>query len=237
MTDGATRGWFDPPPPGGGSSGREPAARGRDSRWERRGRDAGARGEAGSRRRPLGGRGDGTGDPGDADGGAAQKDPVQSAHAAALRLLTVRAHSRAEIEQRLARRGFEAEPVATALDRLERAGLLDDEAFATELAASRTRRGYSASMVGRDLRSRGVDKSIAARAAAAASPPDEEAERCVTLARDWVARHPGLAYEVAARRLAGYLARRGYSSGVVARAVASTVERADSDIEFNPEPD
>jgi regulatory protein len=149
----------------------------------------------------------------------------------------VRAHSRAEIEQRLARRGFEAEPVATALDRLERAGLLDDEAFATELAASRTRRGYSASMVGRDLRSRGVDKSIAARAAAAASPPDEEAERCVALARDWVARHPGLAYEVAARRLAGYLARRGYSSGVVARAVASTVERADSDIEFNPEPD
>ena len=57
------------------------------------------------------------------------------------------------------------------------------------------------------------------------------------LARDLVARHPGLAYEVAARRLAGYLARRGYSSGVVARAVASTVERADSDIEFNPEPD
>jgi regulatory protein len=150
----------------------------------------------------------------------AEPSPAEAAHAAALRLLTVRAHSRAEVEQRLRRRGFDPEPVAEALDRLERAGLLDDAAFAAELAASRSRRGFAASVVERDLRTRGVDRDLADRAAAAASPPDVEAERCHALAADWVERHPGLKRPVATRRLAGFLGRRGYPPSLVAAAVA-----------------
>jgi regulatory protein len=159
---------------------------------------------------------------------AAPPDPVEAAHAAALRLLTVRAHSRAEVEQRLRRRGFDPEPVAQALDRLERAGLLDDAAFAAELAASRTRRGYAANVVQRDLRTRGVDRDVADRAAAAASPPDAEAERCHTLAADWLERHAGLEAPVAARRLAGFLARRGYPPSLVADAVRQALGRDQS---------
>ncbi|MFL6252044.1 MAG: hypothetical protein ACJ75N_16250, partial [Actinomycetes bacterium] len=49
-----------------------------------------------------------------------------AAHAAALRLLTTRARTRAELRQRLEGRGFEAAAVAEALDRLERVGLIDD---------------------------------------------------------------------------------------------------------------
>jgi regulatory protein len=172
------------------------------------------------------------------DTGTETKDPVASAHAAALRLLTVRAHSRAEILQRLVRRGFEPDPVEAALDRLERAGLLDDAAFAAELAASRTRRGYAASVVERDLRARGVERGTADEAAAAASPPDQEAERCTALAAEWAARHDGLDPRTAARRLAGYLARRGYTAGVVAAAVSSNIDLSSTDsLDGDPEDD
>lgn len=205
MTTGWTgRGWFDPPSPEGGSAGQPPGPAPRQG--DARGR--GTRGRAGPAAPP------------DQD---APPDPVEAAHAAALRLLTVRAHSRAEVEQRLQRRGFAPEPVAEALDRLERAGLLDDAAFAAELAASRTRRGYAANMVQRDLRTRGVDRDVAGAAAAQASPPDAEAERCHALAADWVERHSGLEPPVAARRLAGFLGRRGYQPSLVAEAVRRAV--------------
>ena len=49
---------------------------------------------------------------------------ADAAHAAALRLLTTRARSRAELRQRLEDRGFEAAAVAETLDRLERVGLV-----------------------------------------------------------------------------------------------------------------
>ncbi|HEU4900764.1 MAG TPA: recombination regulator RecX, partial [Actinomycetota bacterium] len=59
---------------------------------------------------------------------------ADAAHAAALRLLTTRARTRAELRQRLEGRGFEPAAVAEALDRLERVGLIDDAALA-ELVA------------------------------------------------------------------------------------------------------
>jgi regulatory protein len=153
----------------------------------------------------------------------APDDPVAAAHTVALRLLTVRARSRAEVEARLRRKGFDAGTVDAALERLERAGLLDDKAFAADLAALRSERGVASALVRRELRARGIDPETAGRVAA--NPPgDEEAERCRALADAWVRRHGGLAPEVAARRLAGHLARRGYSASLVARTVRATIE-------------
>ena len=46
----------------------------------------------------------------------------------------MRARSRRELERRLLQAGFEAEEVADVLERLERVGLVDDEAFARQVA-------------------------------------------------------------------------------------------------------
>src|SRR5215217_410782 len=61
------------------------------------------------------------------------KQPLDC-HERALRLLAVRPRARRELESRLRRAGFDTADVSSELDRLEDAGLLDDGAFARELA-------------------------------------------------------------------------------------------------------
>ena len=70
----------------------------------------------------------------------------KSCHERALGLLAVRARSRRELERRLLQAGFEAEEVADVLERLERVGLVDDEAFAR--AGRRARVSGSSGRVG-----------------------------------------------------------------------------------------
>jgi regulatory protein len=135
---------------------------------------------------------------------------AEAAHAAALRLLTTRARTRAELQQRLAQRGFEAAPVAESLERLERVGLVDDAALAAAVAESRAERGLDAPAIAAELRDRGVDPAVAERAAQAAIPPEDRADRCRQVAQARLAQLAGLPAPTQLRRLATYLARRGY---------------------------
>ena len=61
------------------------------------------------------------------------KNP-KSCHERALGLLAVRPRSRRELERRLLQAGFEPEEVQDVLGRLERVGLIDDAAFARQMA-------------------------------------------------------------------------------------------------------
>jgi regulatory protein len=131
-------------------------------------------------------------------------------HAAALRLLTTRARTRAELRQRLENRGFEAAAVAESLDRLERVGLVDDAALAETVAEGRAERGLDAPAIAAELRDRGVDPAVADRAAQAAVPAEDRADRCRQVAQVRLAQLAGLPAPTQLRRLASYLARRGY---------------------------
>jgi regulatory protein len=135
---------------------------------------------------------------------------ADAAHAAALRLLTARARSRAELRQRLEERGFEAAAVAAALDRLERVGLVDDAALAELIAEGRAERGLDVPAIIAELRDRGVDPALAERAAQAAIPAEDRADRCRQVAEARLAQLHGLPPPTQLRRLATYLARRGY---------------------------
>src|SRR5215218_1286519 len=121
---------------------------------------------------------------------------ADAAHAAALRLLTTRARTRAELRERLEQRGFEPAAVAETLERLERVG--------------RVERGLDASAIAAELRDRGVDPAVADRAAEAAVPPESRADRCRQLAEARLTQLAGLPAPTQLRRLAAYLARRGY---------------------------
>jgi regulatory protein len=135
---------------------------------------------------------------------------ADAAHAAALRLLTTRARTRAELRQRLEDRGFEAAAVAESLDRLERVGLVDDAALAETVAEGRAERGLDAPAIAAELRDRGVDPAVADRAAQAAVPAEDRADRCRQVAQARLAQLEGLPAPTQLRRLASYLARRGY---------------------------
>jgi regulatory protein len=140
----------------------------------------------------------------------------------ALRLLSVRSRSHAELFRRLRMAGFAEPDIEEGLADLEAVGLIDEERFAQELAAHEVggrlagRRAALAS-----LRKAGVARDLAERAVEEVSGEDEEA-RAEELARSRLGRLRNLPAEAAYRRLLGFLQRRGYS-GEVARSVSRRV--------------
>jgi regulatory protein len=147
-----------------------------------------------------------------------------AAHTAALRLLETRARTRLELERRLAQRGFEDGAVTRALDRLAAVGLVDDQAFARDLASSRAAKGLDASRIAVELRDRGIDAETAVQLAEEAVPGSERTQRCRELAEARLSKLQGLSPEAQFRRLAAYLARRGYPGEIVENVVNQLVD-------------
>lgn len=143
-------------------------------------------------------------------------DPVAVAREIALRQLTVRARSRAELARALARKQVPDEVAKIVLDRLTEVGLVDDEIFARDWLAAGIRRQRSRRALLAELAEKGVDRDVAEAAAA-----ELDSDRDYSVARAYAERKAaGLGrVEPAARyrRLAGALARRGFAAGVVAQ--------------------
>lgn len=148
-----------------------------------------------------------------------------SCHERALRLLTVRPRSRRELGTRLRRAGFEPEEVEAELARLEEVGLVDDEAFARELAEHHlaNRRSGRRAVVGA-LMAKGVARETIEATLDDLEPDGtDETERATELARERVRRLGGLPPEIAYARLVGFLARRGYDPGTAREAARRAV--------------
>jgi len=165
--------------------------------------------------------------------------PPQEARAkaeeAALRLLARRERSRRELVIALRRKGFAPDMIEGVLDRLGEAGLQDDRRFAETFTAGAHRgRGLSAVAVQGELRRRGVDPLVAAEAAT--ETPEAEETRARELARRRAARLTGPA-DARRRRLAAFLARRGYGGELARRLVRELVtDGADAPEEADPDP-
>jgi regulatory protein len=122
--------------------------------------------------------------------------------------------TRSELALLLRRRGVPQEAADEALDRFEGVGLIDDAAFAEAWVRTRSSgKGLAARALAGELQRKGVAADLVAEALATLDP---EAQRttAVELARRRVPRLSGLAGDAAVRRLAGYLARKGYPAGL-----------------------
>ncbi|MGH3914746.1 MAG: regulatory protein RecX [Pseudonocardiaceae bacterium] len=136
-----------------------------------------------------------------------------------LTLLTARPRSRAELAEALRRKGFSEEVSESVLDRLGEVGLVDDASFAeTAVYSGRTHRHLGRRALSAELRRRGVPDGIA-REVVAAVPPEDEEQRARELVRRKLRAGIGQDPSVLARRLAGMLARKGYSEGLTWRVV------------------
>jgi regulatory protein len=130
----------------------------------------------------------------------------------ALNLLGYRARSEGELRERLGRYGYAPETVEAVIGRLGELAYLDDEEFARQRAQEKARK-YGPRRVSADLMKSGVGRELASRAVA------EEFEGRSELADARSAasrRYNGEGSEAEARRVYGFLARRGYSAGVCA---------------------
>jgi regulatory protein len=151
---------------------------------------------------------------------------LEGAHRAALRALARRAHARHDLRRRLLQKQHPPAAVDGALARLAGQGLLDDARFARDYAGAKATRGGgrgSARLI-RDLLAQGVERRVveeAVRAALADAGVDEStAVRAVAEKR--AQQLSGLPAPVRKRRLAAFLARRGFQ-GPEVRAIVEAL--------------
>ncbi len=146
----------------------------------------------------------------------------------ALRLLEVRARSRAELAQAMAKKDVPAETIESVLDRFEEVGLVDDATFAGLWVEGQQRRMKSTRALKQELRLKGVDAEVVDEALAETAD-DADYRAASALARKKVRTMGALEPHVRYRRLAGALARRGFAPGLCHRVVSEVTEGVDDE--------
>jgi regulatory protein len=134
----------------------------------------------------------------------------------ALRLLSYRQRSQAELRERLLRKRIGPEIVAATVERLSSAGLLDDEQFAHSWVESRDIRApRSRRLIASELRERGVAQDMVDEATSTIDDRDAAHRAAERRARSLT----GLPYDKFRQRVGGLLLRRGFDFEVVGETV------------------
>lgn len=158
-------------------------------------------------------------------------DETQRAVERAVRSLAARAHSEKELVDKLVKADFDERTIAAAMAKLAAYHLIDDEAFATQWAATRARRGIGPRRISRELRDKGID---AALVESIVSAMDEEAmlEAATDLALKQLRKGGNNAY----RRANDAIIRRGYDYDL-ARTALSEASRLHEEEHADDEPE
>lgn len=138
-------------------------------------------------------------------------DPSAALRVAALRLLTRRDHSRAELQGKLAAKAESEEQLAAVLDRLQAERLLSDQRYASQRVVARAGR-YGNTRLKQELRQCGVsDDDILA----ALPEGGDEAARCRAV---WARKFSDLPHSAAERaKQMRFLQYRGFSGDAIRR--------------------
>ena len=131
----------------------------------------------------------------------------------AFNLLGYRARSEGEVRERLGRYGYADETVGVVVGRLKELGYLDDEEFARLKAREKARR-YGPRRVAMELRQSGVGEEMARGVVEKEFAGREELGEARSAA---ARRYNSRGSDAEARRVYGFLVRRGYSAGVCAQ--------------------
>ena len=129
--------------------------------------------------------------------------------ALALRFLASRSRSEAEVRQRLASRGVDAQDIEGVLERLRELGYVDDADFAAAVIRARTqRRARGRRLVAEELQAKGVSEDVA-ESVLNASYGDELAVARPVAERQ-ARRLQGRGFAEFRQRLGAFLVRRGF---------------------------
>ncbi len=164
-----------------------------------------------------------------------EADPFGVARQICLQQLEARPRTRAELAAVLARRNVDADVAGEVLGRFTDVGIIDDAAFSELWVSSRHRgKGLAGRALRQELRRKGVDDEVIGEAVEQLDPATER-DTARALVDRRLASTRGVAADARVRRLAGMLARKGYSAGtafgVVREALAD--EGQDLDVSFD----
>jgi regulatory protein len=144
----------------------------------------------------------------------------------ALNLLSARAYTTRNLRRKLLQKGFEADDIAAAIERLTAARLLDDAKFAEEFARQQlTVAGSSVRRIQQRLAFRGIAASEikAAIERVLESEPVDIQNAINKAAQKKLSQMTGLDETVRRRRLFTFLARRGFELDDIKRAMKSAL--------------
>ena len=165
------------------------------------------------------------------------EDPEARARQVCLTLLTFAPRTRAQLAAALRKRGIPDGVAEEVLARFEDVGLIDDAAFARSWVESRH---YSRGLAGRalsaELKQRGVDADEIRAAIDDQLSPDAEAAAARRLVERRIPGTRGLPADQRTRRLAGMLARKGYSPGLAYRVIREALEAEGESAALEDEP-
>ncbi|MDO5086165.1 MAG: recombination regulator RecX [Comamonadaceae bacterium] len=149
--------------------------------------------------------------------------PTLSLKGRALRLLSQREHSRAELERKLAPHAGTLEELTRALDELTAKGLISEARVAASVLHRRAPRLGSARVL-QELRAKGVSADTLQEAAETLRATEQSRAQAV-----WQKKFGAPATDPADRaRQARFLAARGFSADVVRRVLRAAVEDSPS---------
>lgn len=145
----------------------------------------------------------------------------------AVRWLAARPLTRRQLATRLRRMGLDTDQIESLTDDLASIGLIDDEAFARRYAEGRLLRGgVGPRRLQADLAARGVDRVTTERVLRDVTADTDEADEAIRVACARAARpsFAALDAQTAARRLAGFLQRRGFSADACRKALREALQ-------------
>jgi regulatory protein len=135
------------------------------------------------------------------------------------------AKSTAQLRKILEQREIPDEIAEKVIVRFTEVGLIDDAAYAETIVNSRRNyKGLAKSAIKRELTEKGISQGMAEEALSGITPEDDF-ESAKQLATKRYRQMAHLDKEVRTRRLAGYLQRKGYSSGSVFPAIKFAEEQ------------
>ncbi|MDR7189396.1 regulatory protein [Microbacterium sp. BE35] len=152
-------------------------------------------------------------------------EAADAAELGLLKKLRARQLSVSEAKTYLGQYGLGQEGVEAILDAFLQRGYLDDTRLSEQVVhAGVDRKGQGRQALSQSLAKRGIPRDIAD--AALAELPDDDAERALEFARSKAGSMRGLERDVALRRLAGQLARRGYGGSAALNAARQALDES-----------
>ena len=133
--------------------------------------------------------------------------------------LAARARSTREIEQKLLQAGYRPCTVEMVIYKLQRENLLDDADFARQWVESRQTHKLGRSRIAQELRRKGVSQEEAEEALSVIDDEDQLAGAVALVEKAAARIKPGEDIRKASSRIAGMLARRGYSWDIAKQAI------------------
>ena len=162
-----------------------------------------------------------------------QADPEGVGRTILLDSLTGQARTRKELADKLAKREVPDEVATELLDRFTEVGLIDDSAYARQWVESRHRsRGLAPRALAQELRRKGVGDEEAKEALEQIGEDDQRSAARALVDRK-LRSMSGLDPQVATRRLAGLLARKGYAAGLAFSVVREALAEQDDEVDHD----